>query len=491
MIDVAPVLLIVLLLAVVMWSGVALARYSQRGWVLNLARWTFLLTLAVLLNGLRVNFPALSLSALLTLLGQVGTVLLIIALSIPGAFILVRRYRSIIRAAENIVLIISPFILYTFSQVVWPLVQRAGTNIADKPPAATLPTPRFPAVRILWLVFDEMDQHVAFEGRPATVELPEIDRFRREAIYATKTRSPARWTEQSMPALITGKLVSKAEVANPNELMITFQGATKPVPWSLVPNVFSKAREAGVNTALVGWYHPYCRILGGSLTSCSWQPRYGFPLESTWFERMVWIRTLIRTIPLAEQLRLEKRLESALGINLPKRNGYAKETIPKDLSILRDAENVATNSAYGLILVHWPIPHPGGIYNRFKNDFAPADEGGYLDNLELVDRTLGELRRQMKNANLWDSSVVLITSDHPYRPERWKETWTSEEANSLNNEQVGQYVPFLLKLPGQKESVTYNRPFNSIIISDLFMALLHHRLSDPKSVVDWLDKQNR
>ena len=46
-------------------------------------------------------------------------------------------------------------------------------------------------------------------------------------------------------------------------------GAGEPAPWSAQPNVFSRAREIGGATALVGWYHPYCRVIGGDLTKCS------------------------------------------------------------------------------------------------------------------------------------------------------------------------------------------------------------------------------
>jgi hypothetical protein len=35
----------------------------------------------------------------------------------------------------------------------------------------------------------------------------------------------------------------------------------EPLAWSSAPNVFDAARNLGFNTALVGWFHPYGRLL--------------------------------------------------------------------------------------------------------------------------------------------------------------------------------------------------------------------------------------
>ena len=43
------------------------------------------------------------------------------------------------------------------------------------------------------------------------------------------------------------------------------------VPWSAQTSVFERARTLGVNTALLEWYHPTCRVLN-SLTYCNWWP---------------------------------------------------------------------------------------------------------------------------------------------------------------------------------------------------------------------------
>src|SRR2546423_46880 len=45
--------------------------------------------------------------------------------------------------------------------------------------------------RVVWLMFDELDQRITFEARPPGLELPELDRLRRESLYADAARPPA------------------------------------------------------------------------------------------------------------------------------------------------------------------------------------------------------------------------------------------------------------------------------------------------------------
>ncbi len=71
-----------------------------------------------------------------------------------------------------------------------------------------------------------------------------------------------------MPALILGEHVINVEHDGPADLGV--QTAHGSLSWNCARNVFDDAREAGFNTAIVGWYHPYGRLLNRSLTECFW-----------------------------------------------------------------------------------------------------------------------------------------------------------------------------------------------------------------------------
>ncbi|MFY9556125.1 MAG: sulfatase-like hydrolase/transferase, partial [Blastocatellia bacterium] len=159
------------------------------------------------------------------------------------------------------------------------------------------------------------------------------------------------------------------------------------------------------------------------------------------------------------------------------------------LGVLEGAKKAAIDPALGLILVHWPLPHPPGIYNRHKSDFELNAESSYLDNLELADRALGELRAAMEDAGVWENTIILVTSDHMWRADMWRPTymWTAEDEQALPSV-ADHRVPFLLKLAGQKHEVEYDPEFNTILTHDLLLALLGGEIARPDTVMSWLDR---
>ena len=97
----------------------------------------------------------------------------------------------------------------------------------------------------------------------------------------------------------------------------------------------------GVNTALVGWYHPYSRLMGGSLNYCSWYP---FPA----FEQA-------RAVTFGDSIR--EQIADLSGHFRVRWN-----FIRACQDSLKDALAVAATPAYGLTLLHLPPPHVPGVY---------------------------------------------------------------------------------------------------------------------------------
>src|SRR2546425_5994598 len=105
-----------------------------------------------------------------------------------------------------------------------------------------------------------------------------MDLLRSHAFYGVNVSAAGDHTDRSMPAQITGRRVTNSEPGGADELMVYFENEKHPVPWSAQQTVFRQAREAGLNTAVVGWYLPYCRIFPDVFTSCFWQP-FGDPVD--------------------------------------------------------------------------------------------------------------------------------------------------------------------------------------------------------------------
>ena len=118
--------------------------------------------------------------------------------------------------------------------------------------------------------------------------------------------------------------------------------------------------------------------------------------------------------------------------------------------------------------MHLPVPHAPHAYDRKTGTFTLGNSpiAGYIDSLALLDRSVGELRRAMENAGVWDSTTVLFTSDHGYR-----------DAEALDGKSDPR-IPYILKLASQKEGVEYTQEFNTVLTADLLLGVLRGEIGD-------------
>jgi hypothetical protein len=380
-------------------------------------------------------------------------------------------------------------LLYSWPILILVLVQAARSTLlyphsayADGALGAPLLSARH-APRVVWIVFDELSQAIAFGNRAAGMALPNLDALREESFYASAAESPTGRTETSLPSLILGEKVLRASPDAPGDLRVSLSSHPEPVPWSSLPNVFDAARGLGFNTALVGWFHPYGRVLGHSLTKCYWTagwlpPGVEEPSESRALPEGMW-----------DRVRLQFVAMPLIG-HLP---GVDPETFQRQAHLRRfaflsdRAREIVADPEIGMALIHLPVPHPPAIYDRARSKFDSGNRGSYLDNVVLVDRELGTLRRAMEEAGLWDRTAVLVSADHGWRTALWRATtvWTAEDEAASHQDTMG--VPFLLKLPGQTSGSVYEKRFNTVVTRALITAILSGQVTDAAAVVRSLE----
>ena len=495
--EYVAVVLDVLLLAALFFIAARITRRSTSNRVKKAARVVFVLALSLPLYGLlsQIDNPSVRRLVMPILGDQIMVARLLFTIPLTAALFLtlvaLLKLDKAVSVGVMLILILAPFVLVTFSQAAFMAVKygNAGPE-STAPPLAGKEVRKGP--RVLWLVFDELDYRTVFSERPATVKLGELDRLASESLFATNAFPPSRETFLAFPALITGKLVSAARRVSPQELMIKFGDDAPAVSWSAQPNIFSRARELGFNTALVGWYHPYCRILGSSLTRCAWlgqgpianvkeeidrPPASG--ASAVAFSMYSYARQLVRAAPV-------------VAVIFPEQDDKGEIVRRKQVlffnTMYRQALEAAKDPDLGLVMIHWSIPHFPNIYNRSEDIVSDGPGRSYLDNLKLVDRTVGNLRREMESEGIWESTVVLVSSDHWWRSSEWKKQpgWTAED-ESLGGE-TDHRVPFILKLAGEVQGTTYNSPFNTVLSHDLLLAILSGDVSDTKGAAAWLDQ---
>jgi len=480
-------------LSAIFWLLATLVRATENRWLLAAARVGLLALLIVPLETIRQYWNYQTGHA------DWGSNLSLVALDgvlLAGIVAVLRGHLRILRAAERVAALMILFVPIF-------LIYFAGMHSEMEPRAAYLQRPSLPllppragsgnrpAPRVIWLLFDEFDQRLAFDQRQSGVELPELDRLRSESFAGTHALQTAGWTMLAVPSMLSGEIFGHSESADASTLLVQPAGSHALVNWRDQPNVFRKARELGVNAALVGWHHPYCRVLGDSLTRC--------------FDEIGGMATdaLARETYAAEQgfwksvrLTFASRWQSLAGLfdsaSHPAEHAldrYMQARQQQEYFRIRDrAYQQAADPRIDFLYVHFPAPHLFAIYDAKRKDFTLSDKTTYFDNLALVDRTVGELRRTLEQAGLWESTSILITADHGLRYELWHGglNWTPQFDRLLEGGQ-SPTVPFILKLGGEKKPAVYESSFSNVVGGDLSLAVLGGEISTPAQVAAWIE----
>lgn len=439
--------------AAIFWVMAQVLRRHRIWWLDLLACLLLFVTLLAPMEFFRGHFGWRDRQTLLFIRSPIG--LSIIALALGAAL---WRPRWVVRTATSFILLLSPLSFYALAKILLVVVKIEffqQQEVAETPPPPPLQTNALPT-RVVWIIFDELDQRLAFSERPAGLKLPEFDRLCSESIHATNAYSPGGYTTVAMPGLFTGQIFDSAKPCSRSDLSLCIAPGKPHVRFSELTNVFAAVRAIGGNTAAVGWYHPYSRLLQGSLNFVSWdamaiwQVRYQHTFGGALIDQ--WGHT-IHSI----YWRLWHHY-------------YAERAISESMKPVADP-------AYSLTLLHLPFPHSPAIYEPETQQIVPYAglfPKGYFKNLQLTDRVLGQLRQAMERSGQWDKSWVLVSSDHNWR----------ESANYDGRKD--RRIPFILKPPGHADPVCYGQLLNTVVTKDLILDILQGKIRDIQSAATWL-----
>jgi hypothetical protein len=429
----------------------------------------FFLAAAAPLNAIRsvaaLQFPILR-SGLLKLLGVQWAMIVVVigALGLGAGVVLSRR--RLLTLGTLALTALSPLVLFLFFQGGRRILDYDPGPFLDKPLAARILQPKGHPIRVVWVIFDELDFRLAFEGRPVSVDMPEFDKLRSESLFATQARAPFTDTIPSVPSLLSGRAFEVFKPEGPSTLLVGSDSSRPMEPWNGGSTIFSTFRQLGLNSGVAGFYIPYCRLLNDTITDCYWEA-IGMALNSmgdSFPQALVnQMRSLFETSffsPFGQSLLVRRRV-AVLG------------------RLTATAARMASDPDLGLIFVHMPAPHAPHPYDRVQKAFTKANSPfeGYLDSLALSDRLLGDLRSSITKAGLWDRTILLVSSDHPYRNSRMVDGKSDPR------------VPFLLKLPGRKRGIEYTTPLQTLVSRRLLESLVKGELTSLDQVVNWLPAQ--
>ena len=166
----------------------------------------------------------------------------------------------------------------------------------------------------------------------------------------------------------------------------------------------------------------------------------------------------------------------------------AKEHILDYVALADAADRILDDRSAGFSLIHLPVPHPGGIYDRKTDTFA-TEHSSYLDNLALADKLLGHIRSKLEQTNQWDASTIVIMGDHSWRTElfwRGSQDWTKDEEMASQGGVFDNRPVYILKLADQHEGNRIDTPFDALDTRMLFDALLSQRIRSAEELSAWV-----
>jgi hypothetical protein len=481
------------LLSGVLWLAWIWVQRNPTPWKMQFARCGFLLLLIFPLESVRRYWNSEGNHA------DWGTNIAILAIEsllVIGLVMTLLGNQRVLRAARRVALILT---------LLFPslMIDFAWSRVSEEPASSYRPKPTLPMLaehgkpsgarrRVIWMLFDEFDQRLAFDLRQPKVDFTELDRLRSESVVADHARQTAPWTTLALPSLLSGRTYSRAELVDANTLRVYPGDGGSGVNWRDQPNMFKEARKLGANSEIIGWHHPYCRVFGDETVRCMDVPS-GHPTVALLRETSVADEGVPQAVRFLFALQLGN-LRDMLGWSSESasengRDIYVQRRQLQQYFQIRDrAYCEATDKNIDLLFIHFPLPHLFAIYDRERRDFTLNDKLSYADNLALVDRTVGEMRRALEHAGLWDSTSILITSDHGLRPDLWRGRmgWT-DELDRLTAGGQSQTVPFIVKLAGQNHGAAYDRGFSSVVSSALVLAMLSGEVSTAEDVSAWLD----
>ncbi|WP_158944610.1 sulfatase-like hydrolase/transferase [Granulicella sp. S190] len=368
----------------------------------------------------------------------------------------------------------------------WQARSLNAINTLHRTPAAHALRPGTP--RIIWILLDELSYQQVYGKRFPSLNLPEFDSLAAHSTVFTHVVPAGKLTEIVMPSLMSGLSIDKIRSHADGRLMIHRSSENRWENFDQHATVFRDALDAGYSTAVTGWYIPYCRILSDVLDRCSWT------LSGLASNRSMPKASILRNSaqPVLTSFILMDLLHTALTHEPRAADLYATHHIDDYQELLASADRLLEDPSDNFILLHMPIPHPGGIYNRSTRSFTVGNSN-YIDNLALADSYLAHVQSLLKSRGQWDSSTVVIMGDHSWRTYMWSDAsdWTPEEQVASDGATFDDRPAYIVKAPYQETGARIDLPFNAVDTRLMLDAFLNEQITSAETLYTWVENLNK
>ena len=380
-------------------------------------------------------------------------------------------YSTAMRVFEGLLLLVGVSIFWVVPQLLWLGLQHQPS---DKLAFATnVPAQPLAHRRVVWMLFDEASYDQIFDHRQSGLSMPNFDSFRARSIGFSDVTPDGYFTEEVLPSLLMGQPVDEIRSSTGGNLIYRNAASS---PWKTFDpetTLFADAHRMHLTTGLVSSYNPYCRLLPQQLDSC-------------------WTQLLLFGDHLSGAKSTFENVAAPVYATLARTFHRPLDHTPTDAekfqSLMKASEDLLGDDNIDFVLIHLPVPHPPGIYQRSTGRTMPG--GSYIDNLALADDTLGKLQAAIDKTALASQTTVIVSSDHSWRVLMWRNAigWTAEDERASQGKFDTRPV-LMVHLPQETQGETISQPFPALKEHDMIENLLKADFT-PDSLKTWADAQH-
>ncbi len=353
-----------------------------------------------------------------------------------------RRRDRALQTARSVALTFSALVPILFYQLLTASTYRIAPEHPhwDRPASAR-------SRPIFLVLLDEWSYARSTENGQFLPSLVHVRELADQAFVFREAQSEAPYTKRSLPKILYQ-----------TDLPMVLRGgktyfADGPAltPTATSPNLFTRAREHGYNTALIGFYLPYRFLLGDSVDYC--QSISLFPVERGPLAMVWWnVENNWRFAQDPISFRLKARAIESRGWRFVEMEQFVHS---QALQLIQECPR-NTFAFIHEVGARPPFTYSAEAVRRGELDDDPQD---YRQQVAHLDERLGEILTGLRAAGKFDDALIIVMADHAWRDD--------PDPNTRQMPGWVYHVPLLIKWPGQKTSHVIDRPFSLIQLHSL------------------------
>jgi hypothetical protein len=332
---------------------------------------------------------------------------------------------------------------------------------APGPSAAISPSPR----QVVWVIFDELDydQTLGQPGGPHDPAMPNLEALVKVGVSASAAYSPARDTEASLPALLSGYSLSGLSYDEHGNVWLQTRsdGVHR---FEQSDSVFARLPGGPQSGAIIGYYHPYC-VVFPAVHPCEAMPEENV---GRWFDALTFFGqpaiATARFLPGANEL-----LPGALFRTFEPMYRISEQTV-------RDLPRFLSLSEPALVFIHINLPHTPGDYVKRALHYSSTvgDRENYRRNLRLVDQMISQTVATLQRRASQQDILLIVSADHWHR---------------LDSPTTPQRIPWIAWHVGESAGAALDTRISTVHTADFVLDFLQGRIDSQAQIPPWwLDK---